>query len=62
MESGNPTSGWVFSSRNDTPIALHNLINRVIKSVLKEAGINYFTGLYTSAATSTLGILSLLRA
>jgi integrase len=46
MKSGNPTSGWVFSSRNDTPIDLHNLINRVIKPVLKEAGINYFTGLY----------------
>jgi integrase len=46
MKSGNPSSGWVFSSRNDTPIDLHNLINRVIKPVLKEAGINYFSGLY----------------
>jgi integrase len=46
MKSGNPTSGWVFSSRNDTPIDLHNLINRVIRPVLKEAGINYFSGLY----------------
>ena len=46
MKSGNPSTGWVISSRNDTPIDLHNLINRVIKPVLKEAGINYFTGLY----------------
>lgn len=28
---GRPTEGWVFKSRENTPIDLHNLINRVIK-------------------------------
>ena len=30
QKSGNPQSGWVFPSRNDTPVDLHNLLPRVI--------------------------------
>lgn len=29
--SQNPREGWVFPSRNDTPVDLHNLIARVIR-------------------------------
>jgi integrase len=29
--SNNPKDGWVFPSRSDTPVDLHNLIARVIK-------------------------------
>lgn len=46
MKSGDPTSGWVFPTRNGTPIFLRNLVNRVIRPVLKAAGIDYFVGLY----------------
>ncbi len=30
-KSGNPSEGWVFPSRNDTPADLHNLVARVIR-------------------------------
>jgi integrase len=44
-KSGNRTAGWVFESRNGTPVDLHNLINRVIIPELKEKGIEW-KGLY----------------
>ncbi len=31
QKSGNAKDGWVFPSRNNTPVDLHNLISRVIK-------------------------------
>ena len=30
QKSGNPKQGWLFPSRNDTPVDLHNLLARVI--------------------------------
>jgi integrase len=29
-QCGGPTEGWVFKSRNDTPVDLHNVVNRII--------------------------------
>jgi len=31
QKCGRPSGGWVFKSRDNTPIDLHNLVNRVIK-------------------------------
>jgi integrase len=36
---GNPKEGWVFPSRNGTPVDLHNMITRTIVPILKEKGL-----------------------
>jgi integrase len=36
-----PTEGWVFPSRNDTPVDLHNMIARVIVPTLEAAGLEW---------------------
>ena len=59
QKCGNPTSGWVFPSRNDTSIDLHNLISRTIKPALKEAGINYFRRLYAGRRGAATAIIEL---
>ena len=41
QKCGNPTEGWVFESRNGTPIDLHNMIARVIVPTLEAAGLEW---------------------
>jgi len=41
QKCGNPTEGWVFESRNGTPIDLHNMIARVIVPALEAAGLEW---------------------
>ncbi len=36
---GNPLDGWVFKSRKNTPIDLHNVIARTIRPTLAEKGV-----------------------
>jgi integrase len=36
---GNPKEGWVFESRNGTPVDLHNMVTRIIMPALKARGL-----------------------
>jgi integrase len=36
---GDPEDGWVFPSRNGTPVDLHNMITRTIVPILEEKGL-----------------------
>ena len=38
---GDRTSGPVFVSRNNTPVDLHNVLNRILKPLLTKLGIDY---------------------
>jgi len=44
-KSGNPSVGYVFSSRRGTPVDLHNMVARTIRPTLKKAKLE-FKGLY----------------
>jgi integrase len=55
-ESVNRTEGWVFESKRGTPLALNNLINRVIIPTLKKKKLEWKT-LYSGrrgACTATI--------
>jgi integrase len=41
---GKPTEGWLFPTEANTPAALNNFINRVIKPTLKKEGIEWRRG------------------
>jgi integrase len=43
QKCGNIKEGWVFPSRNNTPIDLHNMIARVIRPTLQAAGLKFKT-------------------
>lgn len=46
VKSGNPSIGYVFQSRNGTPVDLHNMVARTIRPTLKKAKLEFKGGLY----------------
>jgi len=61
LKCGNPREGWVFESKNGTPVDLHNLVNRIIIPTLSAKRIEWKTlyagrrGACTAAIETTGG-------